>query len=169
MSEIQTPQTDLLSNPNKLCFTGLFLPPEAREALLAQFPAAYTNVDADHITVGYYGDTPVEPDRATIPVGDVVEVPIIGQVIDKDLQVQTLIVGYPIPGKEHAHITISTGTNPDGSRVKPFLSNEAITNAVQKNTFMPVPEGTTLTMVTGYCLGDYDNGNGTIITTPVAA
>ncbi len=164
MSEQPAPAIDLLSNPNQLCFTGFFLLPKEREELLELLPAAFDNIDADHITQGYYGRDPNPPATDTLPVGETFKVRVLGHVIDNARKVQAAIVDIEIPGEAYPHITISTGNNDDGSRVPPFLSNEAIEYAIQDGTVMPVPEGTFINMVSGYCLGDYDNSQGTIVT-----
>ena len=59
--------------------------------------------------------------------------------------------------KPYPHITISTGTHEDGSRVPPVESNDAIREAMDNGTVKPARRDPQ-TLVRGYCLGDYDNG-----------
>ncbi len=162
--QIPTTQPNLLDNPEQLCFTGLFLTPEEHERLLADIEPVFSNVFADHVTIHYYGDDPTPIDLDKLPVGIETTVPIRGKVVDTERQVQALIVDYPIPGKAYPHITISTGEDSKGAAIKPEVSNAAIADAVANGSVEPLPEGTTVSMVSGYCVGDYDKGRGTIVT-----
>lgn len=163
MSEHPKTPVNFLNNPSHLCFTGLFLTAEQRDLLLGAIPSVFENIYADHITESYYGNDPNPPSAESIPVGDTTEVNVLGLVTDYERQVQTALVDVSIPGKEFPHITISTGTQEDGQRVPPFLSNEAIEAAVKNGTVQPVQD-VKLKMVTGYCLGNYDGGRRTIVT-----
>lgn len=149
--------------PAELCYSGLFLSSDARQELLAQYPPVYPNVDAGHITVKYWAGEPSPPSIDTLSVGEVHPVPVIGYVVDEVRQVQAVLVDMIVPDKPYPHITISTGLNPDGTRVAPALSNDAIRDAVEYGTVLPVTEGTVIPMTTGYCLG-YDRNNRTVVT-----
>ncbi len=151
--------------PDQLLFEGLFLDKEERERLIRAIGGAYyPNVDADHITTLYHGNNPTPPAPESLTVGEVYTVKVIGIVIDTARQVQTVLVDLFIEGKPYPHITISTGNDANGERIPPVVSNEAIAEAIRNNTVLPAPENLTVQMKSGYCLGDYDNGQGTIVT-----
>lgn len=143
---------------SRLLFDGYFLDSSQRNHLLTVIPPVFENVDCDHITAHFWGNSTQPPPVEELPVGDMLVVAVLGVAVDFERKVQAAIIDVDIPGKPYPHITISTGTNEDGSRVPPVLSNDAIGDAIRDGTVFPVPSDLSLRLTSGYYLGQYGGG-----------
>lgn len=114
--------------PEKVVYTGLFIGEEAKDKLLTQIPPEFERVFAHHLTLKFKPDDGIR----SIELGKEVKLKLIGQVVDKEIGIQAVLVepSDEVPtNNRNPHITISSKIG-----VPPVKSNDAITKALESGT-----------------------------------
>lgn len=106
-------------------YLGIFLTPQSRRKLLAEFPPAHPNVRADHVTILW---EPEIADLAGVDLGSIVRFSVVGYVEDQKGQAVAVILPSEIPKSNRTpHVTVSVA---DG--VPAVYSNDLLRKGVTR-------------------------------------